>query len=111
MTREQFLQDPVCNLWLALSQQEVPIDWIKEAWHQPAFRNNVKYEFVRSVRKMGDLVDCDYWLGILPRIMTNDEVVELFASIRDQSLRHEDEWRQEFIEAFKQFAHVLPPMT
>lgn len=108
MTREEFLRDPVPNMWIALGQQEVPPDWIREAWNNRAFRENITYEFVRGVRKLGDLGDCQYWLGVLPGILTDDEVVSLYIAIRDESHRYEDEWRGEFEAAFPNVVDKLP---
>jgi hypothetical protein len=108
VTKDEFLRDPVRVLWA--EDQDVPIEWIREAWAIEAFRDNATYEMVRSVRKNGDFFIAGYWLAVLPAILTEDQVVDLYVSIRDQAHRVEDEWRPGFEVAFRRFADKLPPV-
>jgi hypothetical protein len=107
MTKDEFLRDPVGLFWA--DNKGVPNDWIKAAWSIDHFRENATYELIRSVRKNGDFFIAQYWLQILPEILTEQQTVELYQAIRDQSHRYEDEWRGEFETAFRQFADKLPP--
>jgi hypothetical protein len=107
MTKDDFLRDPVRLLWA--ENRTVPNDWITAAWSIEPFRENVTYELIRSVRKNGDFFIAQYWLQILPQILTEPQAIELYQAIRDHSHRYEDEWREEFETAFRQFADKLPP--
>ena len=107
MTKDDFLHDPVRLLWA--ENQTVPDDWIKAAWSVDRFREHVTYELIRSVRKNGDFFIAQYWLQILPGILSEQQAVELYQAIRDHSHRCEDEWKEEFEAAFRQFADTLPP--
>jgi hypothetical protein len=107
MTKEDFLRDPVRFFWL--ENHDIPNEWIKEAWSVDRFRENATYELIRSVRKNGDFFIAQYWLQILPEILTEQQVVDLYVAIRDQSHRCEDEWRGEFEAAFHRFIDKLPP--
>lgn len=107
MTKDQFLQDPVRFFWSG--DHDIPPEWIRDAWSISAFRDNVTYEFVRGVRKFGDLGDCQFWLEILPPLLSANEVVQLFTAIRDQAHQPENAWRPEFEVAFQPFADSLPP--
>jgi hypothetical protein len=106
MNKEEFLHDPVKLSWA--DGQSVPDEWIKEAWLIDRFRDNAIYELVRSVRKNGDFFIAQYWLKLLPEILTEEQVVELYQAVRDRSHRYEDEWRGEFEAAFSRFADKLP---
>lgn len=106
MTKEEFLLDPVNRF--SEGGDSIPTDWIKEAWANAHFRDNTTYELIRSVRKNGDFFIAQFWLEILPEILTEQQVVDLYIAIRDQSHRYEDEWRGEFEAAFRRFADKLP---
>lgn len=107
MNREEFLLDPVNRF--SQGGDSIPNDWIKEAWGNPHFRDNTTYELIRSVRKNGDFFIAQYWLEILPHILTEQQVIDVYVAIRDQSHRYEDEWRGEFEAAFPGVADKLPP--
>jgi hypothetical protein len=63
----------------------------------------------KSILTPGDFFIAQYWLQTLPEILTEQQTVELYQAIRDHSHRYEDEWREEFEAAFRQFADKLPP--
>jgi hypothetical protein len=108
MTKESFLQNPR-ELFKSL-QRSIPIEWIAEAWRTTHLKGDITYELTRSVSKNGDFFLAGYWLEILPRLLTGEEVVELYETIRDESERLEFEWRKQFEQAFAQHAHRLPPI-
>jgi hypothetical protein len=109
MNKKEFLKDPVKLFWG--HDRSIPNDWIKDAWQINSFRENATYELVRSVRKNGDFFVAQYLLDILPQVLSEAQVVELYNAIRDQSHRYEDEWRGEFEAAFRSFADKLPPLS
>ena len=106
MTKEEFLCDPVNLLWA--ENQDVDREWIREAWSIDRFRDNATYELIRSVRKNGDFFIAQYWLQVLPEILTEQQVIDLYSAIRAESHRYEDEWRGEFEAAFHRFTDNLP---
>lgn len=106
MTKDEFLRDPVKLFWA--ENQAVPNEWIKAAWSIDQFRENTTYELIRSVRKNGDFFITQIWLQILPDLLTEQQAVELYEAIRDQSHRYEDEWSEDFKAAFHRFADELP---
>lgn len=107
MNKEEFLLDPVNRF--SEGVQPIPSDWIREAWNDPLFRDNTTYELIRSVRKNGDFFIAQHWLGILPEILTEEQVLDLYLAIRNKSHRYENEWREEFEAAFPSVASKLPP--
>src|SRR5262245_61715866 len=107
MTKEEFLRDPVNLFWG--SGQSIPKEWLRDAWNIDQFRENATYEMIRSVRKDGDFFHVQYWLSVLPEFLFEEEVIQLYVAIRDQSHRYEDEWREEFEAAFPNVACKLPP--
>lgn len=109
MTKEEFLLDPVNRF--AEGGDPIPPDWIKEAWANAQFRDNGTYELIRSVQKNGDFFIAQFWLEILPEILSEQQVVELYTAIRDQSYRYVHEWREEFEAAFPGVVDQLPPPT
>jgi hypothetical protein len=107
MTKEDFLQDPVTIFWSG--KHQIPQQWIKEAWSLKPFRENATSELIRSVRKNGDFFIAQYWLDLLPSLLSEQEVIELYNAIRDNSGRVEHEWREQFLKAFQQYSDTLPP--
>lgn len=67
-----------------------------------------KQALVRSGSKNGDFFLVQAKLGVLAGWLTDTEVISFYAYIRDKSMRLEEEWREEFIEAFPRQASLLP---
>lgn len=63
---------------------------------------------VQSVSKNGDFFLARAELDALAGSLTDAEVISLYEYIRDNSMRLEEEWRGEFIEAFPQQENLLP---
>ena len=105
-TKDEFLADPN-RLWYK-PDASFQLEWAAEAWQDPAFRDNLSYELARSVSKTGDFELCGRTLDALSKILTNDQAVNLYVYIRDQSMRPESEWRDAFIQAFPKTRDLLP---
>lgn len=68
----------------------------------------MKQALVRSVSKNGDFFFAEPELDALSGSLSDAEVVALYEYIRDNSMRLEEEWRDEFIEAFPEQEPLLP---
>lgn len=105
MTKEEFLRDP-----LSYSGDILSDDWIREGWSNPRFRDEVIYAMARSLSKTGGFhLVGKAWLLALPRILTPQEVADLYVRLRDDGQRLEFEWRQAFITLFPETSSNLPP--
>jgi hypothetical protein len=72
----------------------------------------LKQALARSVSKNGDFFLAQQELDSLSGALPDSEVISLYEFIRDNSSRLEDEWREEFIEAFPDQQALLPePMA
>jgi len=74
----------------------------------PIVSEATKRALVRSVSKNGDFFLAQEELGALAGLLSDADVISLYEHIRDNSMRLEDEWREEFIEAFPQQESLLP---
>ena len=108
MTRAEFLAAP----WPAVraGDNDVPPEWIGDAWSQRPFRKRVVDEITRSVRLSGDFFAVSHLLTALGQAsLRREAVVELYVAIRDGSERLEADWRGEFEDAFTEHVAWLPP--
>ena len=67
-----------------------------------------KQALVRSVSKNGDFFLAQDELDALVGLLSDADVISLYEHIRDNSMRLEEEWRDEFIEAFPEQESLLP---
>jgi hypothetical protein len=74
----------------------------------PSVSEAMKQELVRSVSKNGDFLLAQAELDALAGSLEDAEVISLYEYIRDNSMRLEGEWRDEFIEAFPEQESLLP---
>lgn len=65
-------------------------------------------EACRSLSKTGTLSFSEAYLRQLSTTLSASDAVELHAFLRDESQRHESEWRDEFFGLFPQTAGMLP---
>jgi hypothetical protein len=63
---------------------------------------------IRSVSKTGEFELAEVELDQLSGMLSDREAVSLYKAIRDHSQRLEEEWRDEFIEAFPSSERLLP---
>jgi hypothetical protein len=88
------------------------VQHLETVWrHGPtAERENLIYGITRYVSKLGDgLWVSDTELRALRTFFRVEDAVELYIRIRDESLRFEDEWRDQFIMYFPDARDALPP--
>jgi hypothetical protein len=108
LTREAFLANPF-GYFNSGRQPEIAAEWFAEAWATlPAFRDNVTYEMTRGVSKLGTMDGEEITATFLSRALSREQVVALYATIRDDSMRPEDEWRGDFERLFPAHATALP---
>jgi hypothetical protein len=74
----------------------------------PIVSEATKQALARSVSKNGDFFLAQVELDALAGSLNDAEVISLYEYIRDNSMRLEDEWRDEFIEAFPEQENLLP---
>jgi hypothetical protein len=84
---------------------------IESVWRNgpPAERENLIYGIVRYVSKLGELSVSDVELRAMQKFFGVPDAVELYERIRDDSLRFEGEWRDQFIAYFPAARDALPP--
>jgi hypothetical protein len=70
--------------------------------------NKLAPEMARNLSKTGSLHIAPRALGLLRTKLNAQQVVALYVYIRDKSGRLEEEWRDEFIEAFPGLEGSLP---
>ena len=63
---------------------------------------------IRSVSKTGEFFLAQDEFYRLSRTLSAQDVVALYVAIRDHSGRIEEEWRDEFVDAFRAYEHLLP---
>jgi hypothetical protein len=108
LTREAFLAN-ANNCFYSGRRPEIAAEWLREAWAAiPAFRDNVTYELTRGVRKLGTMAGEVTTATSLNAALTREQVVAMYEAIRDESMRHEDEWRGDFERLFPAHAAALP---
>ena len=108
MTKDEFLRDPYRN---ALeSGNEIPNEWLEDAWNGSSLRETLLYDWSRSVSKVGSFrLASDTWIEKIAKILSADEIPTIYEHIRDQSERLEFEWRDEFVKRFSAETILLPP--
>jgi hypothetical protein len=74
----------------------------------PIVSEATKRALVRSVSKNGDFFLAQEELDALAGLLSDADVISLYEHIRDNSMRLEEEWRDEFIEAFPEQESLLP---
>ena len=95
---------------LKFSLSQIPPEWIKVGWADAQFRDQIVYQWIRSVSKLGDFdLVSEQWMMVLPGILDCNEVTELYLQIRQSSGRLELEWRDHFIRLFPLTSGQLPP--
>jgi len=84
---------------------------IESVWRDgpPAEREELIYGIVRYVSKLGELSVSDAELRAMGTFFGVADAVELYQRIRDDSLRFEGEWRDQFIAYFPAARDGLPP--
>jgi hypothetical protein len=91
-----------------LDPEDIPAEWMAQAWMIPSVREAHEHELARSVSKVGSLCATDEYLRLLDRSLTVDQLRELFVYIRAHGHR-ESEFRPEFEQAFPRCVPMLPP--
>lgn len=83
---------------------------IEFAWRDEGSpeRESLIHGIVRYVSKLGVLTISDIELRAMRTFFTPEDAVELYKRIRDDSMRFEGEWREQFIEYFPESRDVLP---
>lgn len=106
ITREQFLGKP----YDYFHNEHVVIDdsWIQDAWTAHSLRGSISYELARSVSKTGGFGLAANTLMRIAPILDETNAIELYVYIRDESNRIEQEWRNEFVDAFPNVDGKLP---
>ena len=78
-------------------------------WNHPESRQLFLSELVRTLSKLGTLEPYEESLSQLAEHLTSDEIVGLYAQLQ-QSMRIEEEWKDEFLNIFPAVApSTLPP--
>jgi hypothetical protein len=67
-------------------------------------------EFIRYVSKNGDLHLVSQETLAWAQSLSDSDKIGLYCAIRDESMRLESEWRQEFIQKVNPVATNLPPI-
>jgi hypothetical protein len=87
-----------------------PPQEVRKAWSDPAFRGEVTYELIRSVRKVGSFRQSGWLVALgIPGALTDEEALQLYEAVRREARRPELEWRGEFQAAFPDLQ--LPPVS
>jgi len=73
-----------------------------------AERRNLIYDITRHVSKLGELSILDAELRAMQTFFRAEDAVELYTKIRDDSMRFESEWREQFVSYFSAFESALP---
>jgi hypothetical protein len=63
---------------------------------------------VRAISKDGGITESE-WLEYVKKF-TDEEVVAMYCTVRDESMRMENEWRPELVTALADRANLLPPI-
>ncbi|SIO16935.1 hypothetical protein SAMN05444166_2802 [Singulisphaera sp. GP187] len=92
----------------SMPARDFPTEWMAEAWGHSEIRANLTYGLSRMVSKIGELAHGADHLDLLARSLSNEQLVQLYIDIRDQSHRFEEEWREEFERAFPKIVSRLP---
>lgn len=89
---------------------DLPCEWITEAWELPEVQNWIAGDgFARNVSKTGSLCYERSYLARLSACLSNDQVRRLYLAIRESCSTREAEFRPEFLSAFAEHAHAIPP--
>ncbi len=75
------------------------------------FLESAKPELARYVSKTGDFSLVEHVIEQCTARLDTGEIVCLYEFIRDESGRLEEEWRDEFIEAFDNIEPFLPDVS
>jgi hypothetical protein len=67
-------------------------------------------DFIRYIRKNGDLALVSQSSIDWARRLSNDEKIVLYLKVRDESQRLEEEWRDEFATKLDIEENLLPPI-
>jgi hypothetical protein len=84
-------------------------DWIAAAWDTEAVQRSIAYDMARDVSKNGELFCGQEFLEGLSAVLSTEQVVRLFHTIRDGSPHREEEFRPQFERGFARHAAALPP--
>jgi RNAse (barnase) inhibitor barstar len=84
-----------------------PAEWAREAWELEKIQNNVVYDMAREVSKTG-VIGYGARLVSIAEVLTSDQVLRLFSTIRNCSPHRESEFRTEFEAGFPEHAPFLP---
>lgn len=92
----------------SMSAREFPTEWMAEAWDDEEIRSDLTYGLSHMVSKVGELAHSAAYLDLLARALSHKQLIQLYMDIRDNSYRHEEEWREEFERTFPEVADLLP---
>ena len=73
-----------------------------------ALLNEAKPFLARSVSKTGEFYLAQEYLDQLKGNLSLEQALSLYEYIRDESQRLEEEWRDEFTDAFPEYEENLP---
>jgi hypothetical protein len=111
MTKSDFLSNPLTHYFGPTPPSPVPAEWFREAWDtNSAFREEVIYCVADNVNKSGSICSPSKWVE-LPRCLSAEQALQLYAALRDGVDRAETEWRAEFQQTFPQCADRLPQIN
>lgn len=110
MTKEEYFALICADPWLFPNVEghpPPPAEWASEAWELEQIQNNVVYGMAREVSKTG-FIGYGARLVSIAEVLTSDQVLRLFSTIRNRSPHRESEFRTEFEEGFPEHAPFLP---
>ena len=96
-TKEAFLRD---FFDFDFSPDEIPSDWMAEAWEIDLIRKYLTSDMTRMISKGCEIRYLPPFSALLVRSLTCEQIVSLYEEIRDGAYRHEDEWREGFEQMF-----------
>ena len=82
---------------------------LRSLWADPQQRQDLLAFMARDLSKVGSLSGYAEHLRSLSSLLSPEESLQLYTTLRDDSGRLEFEWRAEFLSFFPQAAPLLPP--
>lgn len=112
MERAEYLEAVQENPWTFPEVEgypDPPPEWVAAAWDTEAIQESIASDMARGVSETGALLCGEAFLEGLSAVLSAEQVVRLFHTIRDESPHRESEFRPEFERGFARHAAALPP--
>ena len=107
MDHDAFIENP-SMIWDDENRGDLDTAVLAELWQERQFRDQVVSDMVHMLDEDGGFGgDWDLW-EVLAEALEDEQVVELYESLRDQTDRQESEWRGEFEGVFEGKCDDLP---